>query len=271
MKAISLEYHDVVENDNYDGSGFLGANSARYKMNLSEFASQLEQIKLNVKNPPSRINTRKPNGYQSMDFYLTFDDGGASSHTIIATCLEKMGWSGHFFVTTDFIGNKTFLDKEQILDLHKRGHIIGSHSSSHPEMMSSMSKESIYNEWKDSVYILSEIIGEPVKTASLPGGFYSKTVAEAASKAGITTLFTSEPTTNCQYIENCLVIGRYTIYRGMSPQSIAAIAQGKTGPRVKQYLSWNTKKLAKKIGGKGYLKFRRFILNYLEKDNFNNT
>src|SRR5690606_41518968 len=39
-----------------------------------------------------------------------FDDGGISAHDVIAPALERLGWSGHFFVTTDFIGAPSFVE-----------------------------------------------------------------------------------------------------------------------------------------------------------------
>ncbi|KPK79394.1 MAG: hypothetical protein AMS25_12820 [Gemmatimonas sp. SM23_52] len=45
----------------------------------------------------------------------------------------------------------------------------------------------------NSAKILAEIIGEPITTASVPSGWYSPKIAEAAAAAGIKVSFTSEP------------------------------------------------------------------------------
>ncbi|NIO21993.1 MAG: polysaccharide deacetylase family protein [Candidatus Aenigmarchaeota archaeon] len=200
----------------------------------------------------------------NLPFLLTFDDGGASAHRYIADILEGFGWYGHFFVTVDYIGNRNFLTEEQIIDLKRRGHVIGTHSCSHPTRMASCSWEDILKEWSQSTRSLSEILGEKVRVASVPGGYYTKIVAEAASKAGIEALFTSEPTMRCHRVDECLVLGRYTVRRGTPPGVAGSLAAGDFEPRIKQWLLWNARKLPKSIGGELYLKMRHFILRNWE-------
>ncbi|HYE74382.1 MAG TPA: hypothetical protein VEF04_13670, partial [Blastocatellia bacterium] len=101
---------------------------------------------------------------------------------------------------------------------------------------------------------------EPVIIASLPGGHYSKAVARAASMAGIRYLFTSEPVTKSQVVDECTVYGRYTIQRWTTPSEAAAIAQGNLMPRLKQALIWNAKKLIKRASGQYYVKARKSLL-----------
>src|SRR6185503_7420328 len=126
--------------------------------------------------------------------FITFDDGGISAFTTIAPMLEDAGWRGPFFVTAGCVAQRSFMTPDQIRELHNRGHIIGSHSLSHPLRMSSCSWDKMIEEWSVSVKILSQIVGERVAVASVPGGQYSRQVAQTAARSGITTLFTSEPT-----------------------------------------------------------------------------
>jgi peptidoglycan/xylan/chitin deacetylase (PgdA/CDA1 family) len=191
---------------------------------------------------------------------LTFDDGGESASTLIAGALERHGWRGHFFVTTDYIGKPGFLSEEQIKDLHARGHVIGSHSCSHPPRMSHCGWDRLMREWSESVWVLSEILEGPVKTASVPGGYYSREVAEAAGQAGIRFLFTSEPTVRPHRVGECLVLGRYFVQRGMPPSVAAGFAAARAGVRWKQALLWNVKKAAKAAGGEFYLRARSVLL-----------
>src|SRR5262249_51253399 len=144
-------------------------------------------------------------------FFITFDDGGVSAYDEVATLLDKRRWPGHFLITTDCIGRAGFLSKEQIRGLRKRGHVIGSHSCSHPSRMSECSWQQLIVEWHSSVAILSDILGEAVVVASVPGGYYSRAVAEAAARAGVRALFTSEPVIRHQQVDGCYVLGRYTL------------------------------------------------------------
>jgi len=261
MKVVSLIYHDVVENSDFDSSGIPGNGAARYKLNIDEFRQHLEAINEHLESKPrtSSVIQERRNG--QVPFLLTFDDGGSSAYNYIADLLESLGWYGHFLITTNFIGNPTFLNQEQIRGLRKRGHILGSHSCSHPMRMSTCSWEQLVEEWGRSVDILSDILGEQINIASVPGGYYSRRVAKAAASAGINILFTSEPTSRCHDINGCKVIGRYMVLRGMSPKLIAKIATGKLLPRIQQSLLWNLKKIPKNLGGEYYLKARRFILD----------
>src|SRR5436189_253666 len=98
--------------------------------------------------------------------------------------------------TEDFVNHLNAVGKvltaPQIRDLHKKGHVIGSHSCSHPPRISSLSPGAIFEEWSKSIQQLSEITGEPVWTASVPAGYYSSRVGKAAAEAGIRALFHSE-------------------------------------------------------------------------------
>lgn len=260
MRVISLLYHDVTSNGKLDSSGFPGAGAATYKLGLDEFKRHLCAIQSVVKAAPVTFSDLLPEKEARFPFLLTFDDGGVSAYTHIADILEGYGWHAHFLVTANWIGSPSFLSIPQIQQLRKRGHVIGSHSCSHPERMSHSTFEELRREWVTSTTMLSDILSEQVRVASVPGGYYSTRVAEAASLAGIQVLFTSEPITKCRYVDGCLVLGRYTVWKGMSFDTAAGLASGQLPPRLKQWLFWNTKKIAKALGGEYYLKIRKLLL-----------
>jgi peptidoglycan/xylan/chitin deacetylase (PgdA/CDA1 family) len=253
-------YHDVIVGGEADASGFPGADAALYKLEREQFSKHLSAIDEAVTDKPARVLELASERKGRPPLLLTFDDGGRSAYTLIAPLLEEHGWRGHFLVTTDYIDAPSFLTRDQIRELHRRGHVIGTHSSTHPVRMSYCSPEQIAREWRTSVETLSGILGEPVKVASVPGGHYSKRVAEAASAAGIGALFTSEPVMTCRSVDGCLVLGRYTVQRWLSPKGAAELARGKVSPRLRQLLFWNAKKVTKTLGGEYYLKLRKSLL-----------
>jgi peptidoglycan/xylan/chitin deacetylase (PgdA/CDA1 family) len=210
-----------VENGKYSASGFTEVGADLYKLDRPEFARHLEATR-------TAIGDR--------EIYLTFDDGGVSAYETVAAMLEQYTWHGYFFITTDWIGRPGFLNADQILELDRRRHVVGSHSCSHPTRMARLSGDQILEEWKRSTERLAEIVGHPVKVASVPGGYYSRKVAEAAAQTGIKTLFTSEPTTRVQVVGGSRVLGRYAVERGMGPEWSAGFAAGKVGPRLRQAL-----------------------------------
>jgi hypothetical protein len=260
MRAISIMYHDVVERGEYEASGFPGADAALYKLEREHFEHHLEAIAEAVPDGVATVFDLLGGAQTRTPLLITFDDGGRSAATSIAGMLEARGWRGHFFITADYINAPTFVTREQILDLHRRGHVIGTHSCSHPTRMSHCSPAEMLREWSRSVEILSEILGEKVKVASVPGGHYSRRVAETAAAAGIAALFTSEPVTKIRHVDGCMLLGRFTIQRWMSAETAAALASGQLTPRLRQAALWNTKKMVKTIGGAYYLKVRKSLL-----------
>ena len=256
---ISLLYHDVVPPGQFGVSGFPGDDADIYKLDQPEFESHLEAIERSSSRPGVTALHRADAGLDARALLFTFDDGGASA-LATATLLETRGWRGHFLVTTDYIGKHGFLTAENILELHQRGHVVGSHSCSHPSRMSHCPRAQLEREWKESVRVLSDIMGEKARVASVPGGYYSRGVAEAAAASGIEVLFNSEPTSRVERVDNCLVVGRYSIVRGDSSATAARLACGDWRPRLRQFLVWNAKKVAKRLGGNYYLAIRKSLL-----------
>ena len=248
----ALMYHDIVEADRLDSSGFKGPAAARYKIRPADFQAHLAHLAALLKPPiamdePVELDQPAP-------VLLTFDDGGASCYAPVAGLIEGCGWRGFFFIPTDQVGAPGFLDAGQLRSLRSRGHIIGSHTCSHPIPMWGLRKPDLLREWDRSRAILEDILGESVTTASVPGGFHSCKVARAAAEAGIRALFTSEPTGRTHRVDGCLVVGRYTIRPGMTARSVAAIAAGHRAPRFRQAVSWNIKKVAKALAGTAYMR-----------------
>jgi peptidoglycan/xylan/chitin deacetylase (PgdA/CDA1 family) len=260
MRAACLLYHDVVESADWDSSGFTGPGTAKYKMSRSEFEAHLAAIARIREGVSSTAHELAHAGDKTLPFLLTFDDGGESAATRIAGLLEKYGWRGHFFVTAGQIGKSGFLNPEQIRYLRKNGHVIGSHSFSHPTRMSHCSPEQLADEWSRSTKALTDILCEPVDTASVPGGYYSERVAETAAAAGIRILFNSEPTTTIRSVRGCLVVGRYNIFRGMPPAVSGDLVSMRSSARSRQWLYWNFKKILKKSAGRPYLAARQWLL-----------
>jgi len=258
LKAASLLYHDVVEAGRFEASGFQGAGPDRYKLDASEFDAHLRALSERPGLPPSTVAEVVDSG-SSLPWLLTFDDGGASAPAIGETLAER-GWRGHFFVTTDYISTKGFVTAEEIQALDGGGHVIGSHSCSHPHRMAACSWDALVDEWRRSTATLGEILGHPVRVASVPGGEYSTAVARAAATAEIEHLFTSEPVLTVKQVDGCNVWGRLSIVRGVPAERAVDLALGKPGPRGRMLASWEAKKAVKAIGGERYLKLRRLVL-----------
>ena len=252
-------YHDVVADADHDASGFPGKWANLYKLDQTQFARHLSAIRDAIGDRPPDLVEHRDQWLSRRPFFLTFDDGGVSAHSVTAGLLEQHGWRGHFFVTTDRIDTPRFLNHDQLRGLRQRGHVIGSHSCSHPQRISSCSDAELAHEWGESTRVLAEIIGEPIIAASVPGGFYSDRVAGAAAAAGIRYLFTSEPTDKTWIVDDCLVLGRYFVQRDTSAELAADFARGSFGPRAKQAAWWSIKKAVKSSGG-AYFRLKELLM-----------
>lgn len=261
-RAVSLLYHDAVEGGRFADSGFQSADADLYKFDIEEldrhFAAAEARTDATVGNVTTWLDGAEGQG---APLFLTFDDGGTSALTLIADRLEKRGWIGHFFVTGDRIGAPGFMNEDQIRQLRDRGHVIGSHSWSHPLLMGKLSRAELDAEWRQSCARLEEILGEPIHTASVPGGFYTRAVAEAAAAAGIRALFTSEPQKKTWMVDGCHVFGRYSLVNTMGAEMSGALSTAAHSPEQRrQYMKWNAKKAAKAVAGGAYLRARAAIL-----------
>jgi peptidoglycan/xylan/chitin deacetylase (PgdA/CDA1 family) len=246
----ALMYHDVVAGGAEDSSGFPGRDAALYKVTPEVFEAHLDAIE----GPP----------------VITFDDGGSSA-TAAAEMLEQRGWRGLFFITTNYIGARGFLTGDAIRDLSRRGHIIGSHSCSHPLRMGHCAWAQLLTEWSDSVAVLSDIVGHAVCDASVPGGDFAPRVADAAARAGITRLFTSEPTMSARRAFGVSVVGRFTIQRWTTASTAAALAAGAWLPCARQAMVWSAKKISKRVGGERYLRIRKLLVGHGDEVQWGDT
>ena len=260
MKAISIGYHDILD-ERQDPPNDGSRHSGRYKLDRGHFGAHMDSIWRSVDHASVRTIDRARQWQREAPLFLTFDDGAASSYTIVASELEKRGWRGHFFVTTDWTGRPGFLDARQIRELRARGHVIGSHSCSHPARMSKLSWTELLKEWKESCAILSDILQEPVLTASVADGYYSRKVGKAAAAAGLQVLFTSEPCAKVSVVDGCLILGRYSIQRRTPAGVSGAIAARNQWPRLRQAILWQAKKPIKALAGESYFTIRRLLLS----------
>lgn len=208
MSKIVLMYHDVYVKDAAN-SGFQNGSAFGYKISVKDFEEQVAEC-----------------SKHGNEVIFTFDDGGISFYEVIAPILEKYGQKGVFFISTQYIDTDKFLSRKQVKEIHDRGHIIGSHSNSHPMDMAKMSQNEIFHEWQESLRILSDICGCPIVVASIPNGVDSMMVKEMALKAGIQKLYTSNPTVKGKIYKNKMrIIGRYVVREGMDLQSVSRIVE----------------------------------------------
>jgi peptidoglycan/xylan/chitin deacetylase (PgdA/CDA1 family) len=225
-----------------------------YNVEPARFAEHLEAFERVVGRAPAAVDD-----VSDGDWMITFDDGGASAlHA--GEELARRSWRGHFFIATDMIGRLGYLDWDGVRAVAAMGHVIGSHSCSHPDRMAACSWEQLMAEWSGSAEVLARELGQPVRTASVPGGLYSRDVGRAAAIAGYTSLFTSLPSQRLRSIDGCRLIGRYALRRDTSAADAAAAASGAALPWARQRAAWGLRGTVKAVAGKRYESVRRTLL-----------
>jgi hypothetical protein len=120
-------------------------------------------------------------------------------------------------------------------------------------------------ECNSSLSPLVEIMCRPITMGSVPGGYFSPDVASNARKAGIETLFTSEPGAGFWRLHDCDVYGRYSVQRTTSARMISNLIWDRALSRQRQRMLWDLKKFAKTIGGDLYPRTRRAWLRLMQR------
>ncbi len=202
--AASFGYHEVT--DDPPAAGFQRPGALPYKHTRDAFARDLAAIAAGPCLPERVTDTDLSSPGRHV--FLTFDDGGKSA-AWIADTLAARGWKGHFFIVTGLIGTRTFLTAQEVRYLRATGHVVGSHSDTHPDIFREQPFDRMVEEWRISRDRLAQLLGEPCATASVPGGDISRQVLQSADAAGLSYLFTSEPVLTPERVGACWVLGRY--------------------------------------------------------------
>ena len=268
-KVVTLCYHDIFDKDNdLDSSGIKGKGANIYKLHQAKFHKQIKLLNVLKEIEVVSILDTSSKVKVNRKVILTFDDGGISAYTKIFPILENAGMVGHFFIIGDRVGKEGFVNESQIREMRNHGHIIGTHSFSHPKRISSLSIKTIKNEWEKGIQTLEDVLGERISVASIPNGYSSKQVLECASNAGISHIFNSNPMIKIKKYKNCVVIGRYPVQNQHDENYVASIVNRKLTTICRHSAEWRIKSIIRSIGGESYLKIREKLLN-MQSNNIN--
>jgi len=213
-------YHEIT--DVPSATGFQRPGARPYTLTPRAFDDHLTQIAASDARPMrvTDIDFTRPGRF----LVLSFDDGGKSA-VHAGDALLRRGWTGHFFIVSSLIGQRTFATASDIRYLASCGHVVGTHSHTHPDIFPDLTPERMLEEWRTSSAAISEIVGAPCLAASVPGGDISRPVLESAARAGMRYLFTSEPWLSPRAIDECHVLGRFSPKVGISSDRIRELAQ----------------------------------------------
>jgi peptidoglycan/xylan/chitin deacetylase (PgdA/CDA1 family) len=253
---MSLIYHDVraqTSDRQPSGSGVVDW----YAVSPGVFSSHLDAIGM-ASTEPSLVTA----GLARDRLFLTFDDGEVSAITTVASMLEQRLWRGHFFIITSRIGTPGYLSEADLRALAARGHVIGSHSHTHP-IMTELGEPQIRAEWTRSREILETILGESVVVASVPTGHYAPRIGRLAVECGYQHVFTSEPWLKPRSLGTGTIYGRFMVRRGTNAELVRAVCSFSRPALTRQRLAWQSRKVLKVTLGRHYEDVRRAVISRL--------
>jgi peptidoglycan/xylan/chitin deacetylase (PgdA/CDA1 family) len=138
---------------------------------------------------------------------FTFDDGYEDNYTQAFPLLKEFGFSGIFYVATDFIGSQNMYERdkleasspehnrmmnwEQLKILLDEGMEIGSHTLSHTSLHQ-LSTQDVRTELAQSRSLLEENLQVPIRSFCMPFGAYRKEHIPLIRDAGYSSSCTTE-------------------------------------------------------------------------------
>lgn len=156
---------------------------------------------------------------------LTFDDGYEDNYTEMFPILKEKGGRATIFLITDLIGTDGYLNKEQIQEMARSGLVsFQSHTCSHPRLPE-LSAEAIREEFQNSIQIIEELTGSPVRAIAYPYGKTSDTVRQLAGEYFAFAYTTQSPAVAAS--ADSLMLPRYGIPRGYSKQQFMSILRSR--------------------------------------------
>lgn len=218
-RVAALMYHDVT--DEPTTSGFQRPGAWAYKLSRQRFDEHLTQLAAAA--PAPSLVTDVALAGAGDHLLLTFDDGALGARHA-ADMVARRGWRAHFFVVTGLLGTPGFLAPADVRALRAAGHLVGSHSHTHPDIFRDLPPARMALEWRTSRAVLEDLLGEPCALASVPGGDSSADVFRSAADAGYRFLFTSEPWLYPRRVAGCVVLGRFSVKAQTPPGRVVALA-----------------------------------------------
>lgn len=121
---------------------------------------------------------------------LTFDDGWRNQYRYAFPLLKKYGLKATFFVWTEAIDRRLFMNWRQVRELKEAGMEVEAHSLSHP-YLTRLKDGRLRDEIFGVKRTLEEKLGVPVRHFAYPFGLYDDEVVKLVKAAGYATARTT--------------------------------------------------------------------------------
>ena len=124
---------------------------------------------------------------------INFDDGHKDGYTIIFPILKKYGVVATFYIITDSLGKQAYMTWEQVDELYRAGHEIGSHTLFGDSIVNTKWFEDKFGRVFDHKELVTQIKdskeklekrGYEVKTFAYPLGEWNRDVVQVVKESG---------------------------------------------------------------------------------------
>ena len=127
---------------------------------------------------------------------VTFDDGFKSNYLYAFPQLRKYQQTATIFMTVDKNSENfkkyCYVDKplsnDQLIEMHKHGISIQSHSMTHP-YLTELPEEAVQWELRESKRALEALLGSPIEFLAIPSGAYNRRIKRIASETGYKAVY----------------------------------------------------------------------------------
>lgn len=157
---------------------------------IENFSQQMKYLKdnnyktLTMDELYNHLKNNKP--FPNKSIVLTFDDGYADNFLSAYPIIKENGFKATIFVITDTIDkNSYYLNSKQLLELHKNGIDIGSHTTDH-EKLNKVSYEDQLKTLKASKGVLEKLLNTKIDYIAYPYGNWNEDTLRAAKDSGYT-------------------------------------------------------------------------------------
>jgi peptidoglycan/xylan/chitin deacetylase (PgdA/CDA1 family) len=125
---------------------------------------------------------------------INFDDGFQSAYDTAIPILNKAGFKSTQYIISNYLGKKGYINKNEVLEMAKQGHEIGSHTRGHlhlDQISSEKMKDEIFGSKEDL-----QKIGIDAETFAYPYGSFNSDLEKLVKQAGYIGARITQPLLN---------------------------------------------------------------------------
>lgn len=156
---------------------------------------------------------------------ITIDDGRESTMRA-AEWFSKYGFNATFFPTRDrCFFRYGYIRSPQIQELRRAGFSLGTHGTTH-KVLTKMPAPECSDELRESKEWLEDILSEPVRYMSAPGGYVNRQVLGLAYQHGYSLVGTCREQMNSVEMTIPTVVSRVNVRRSFSDKTFRNLVHG---------------------------------------------